>query len=684
MGNLFGPIPSANLAGIDEENLRSEPAGFSLNPLPKVGRMPDSPSPNASPGPDPTPRAAPPTAQPHEKTAALALGALGIVYGDIGTSPLYAVRECFNGAHAVELNDINLFGVASLIFWSLTIVVSIKYVGFILKADNRGEGGIFALLGLILGSQRRLRPRLRSAIVAGGIFGAALLYGDGIITPSISVLSAIEGLEVATRAAKPFIVPLTCIVLVALFVLQKRGTSGIGRVFGPVMVLWFLTIAALGSWEILQSPRILRALNPWHAWEFFSVNHLHGFVVLGSVVLCITGGEALYADLGHFGRRAIRITWLGLACPALLLNYFGQCALLLDHPEAGFHPFYGLVPSPALYPMVALSTVATVIASQALISGAFSLTQQAIHLGLCPRVHIVHTSAEVKGQIYIPGVNYALMIACLVLVLSFRESSRLAGAYGLAVTATMGLTSALYLAAAILVWRWPLWKALPPVALFLLFDASYFSANLFKLFDGGWITLLVALLVTTVFTSWRKGREELGRQLLADPLPLEVFLADIERHPLTRVRGTAVFMTISLEGTPPTLLHHVKHIHTLHEHVVLLTIQAADTPAVANADRLRIEHLSAGFYRLVVWYGYMETPNVPKAMRLAAGFGLPLEPTKTTFYLGRETLLIDGKSPMPHWRKAFFAFMSRNAANPAGYFGIPPNRVVELGAQIRL
>jgi KUP system potassium uptake protein len=684
MGNLFGPIPSANLVGIDEENLRSEPAGLSPNPLPKVGRMPDSPTQTAAREPVSTPQAPLPSLQPHGKTAALALGALGIVYGDIGTSPLYAVRECFNGAHAVELNEINLFGVASLIFWSLTIVVSIKYVGFILKADNRGEGGIFALLGLILGSQRRLKPRLSSAIVMGGIFGAALLYGDGIITPSISVLSAIEGLEVATRAAKPFIVPLTCIVLVALFVLQKRGTGGIGRVFGPVMALWFLTIAALGSYEILQSPRILQALNPWHAWEFFSVNHWHGFVVLGSVVLCITGGEALYADLGHFGRRAIRITWLGVACPALLLNYFGQCALLLDHPEAGFHPFYGLVPPPALYPMVALSTIATVIASQALISGAFSLTQQAIRLGLCPRVHIVHTSAEVKGQIYIPGVNYALMIACLILVLSFRESSRLAGAYGLAVTATMGLTSALYLAAALLVWRWPLWKALPPVALFLFFDASYFGANLFKLFDGGWITLLVALLVTTVFTSWRKGREELRRQRLASPLPLEVFLADIARHPLTRVRGTAVFMTISLEGTPPALLHHVKHIQTLHEHVVLLTIRTADAPTVANEDRLRIEHLSAGFYRLVVWYGYMEAPSVPKAMRLASGFGLPLEPTKTTFFLGRETLLIDGLSSMPKWRKALFAFMSRNAANPAGYFGIPPNRVVELGAQIRL
>jgi KUP system potassium uptake protein len=642
-----------------------------------------SPESAASPAPDhPADTQAP--GQFERNTGALALGALGVVYGDIGTSPLYAVRECFNGPHAVDMTPVNIFGVASLIFWSLTIVVTVKYVGFILRADNRGEGGIFALLGLILSERTSLSPRLRSAVILGGIFGAALLYGDGIITPSISVLSAVEGLEVATEAAKPFVVPLTCLVLIILFMVQKRGTSGIGRVFGPIMVVWFLTIAVTGIGEIVKSPHILRALNPVYAVGFFAANHLHGIIVLGSVVLCITGGEALYADLGHFGRKAIRLTWLGIAAPALLLNYFGQCALLLDNPEAGFHPFYGLVPGALLYPMVALSTIATVIASQALISGAFSLTQQAIQLGFCPRVHIVHTSAEVKGQIYIPGVNYSLMIACLLLVLTFRESSRLAGAYGLAVTATMGLTSLLYLVATVYVWRWPLVKALPPVVLFLLFDISYFGANLLKLLDGGWITLLVALAITVVFTSWRRGRSELRKQLSAGLLPLDGFLSDFERHPLPRVRGTAVFMTISPDGTPPTLLHHVKHNHMLHEHVVLLTIHAADTPAVHEEDRLRVERLPQGFYRLIAWSGYMETPSVPKLMRMAATLGLPLEPTKTTFYLGRETLLTNGSSRMPHWRKALFAFMSRNAANPAGYFGIPPNRVVELGAQVRL
>jgi len=619
-----------------------------------------------------------------KRTTALALGALGVVFGDIGTSPLYAIRECFSGPHAVALDEINIFGVVSLIFWSLTMVVTVKYVAFILRADNRNEGGIFALLGLILGSTAQISPRLRAAIVLGAIFGAALLYGDGIITPAISVLSAIEGLEVATRAAKPAVVPLTCAVLVGLFLVQHRGTADIGKVFGPVMILWFAAIAASGLGAIAQTPKILLAINPVYAWDFFAANHLHGVVVLGSVVLCITGGEALYADLGHFGRRAIRLSWLGLAFPALLVNYFGQGALLIDHPELNFHPFYGLVPSGLLYPMVALSTIATVIASQALISGVFSLTQQAIQLGLCPRVHIVHTSADVRGQIFIPGVNFALMLACIGLVLSFKESSGLAGAYGIAVTATMSLTSALYLVATIKVWRWPLWKALPLVVIFMLFDLAYFGANLLKIFDGGWITLAVAFAIMTTMTTWRKGREELKRKLFANRVPLDVFLSDLERQALSRVRGTAVFMTLSLEGAPSTLLHHVKHNHMLHEHVVLLTLQSADVPVVANEDRIRIERLSQGFYRLTAWYGYMETPSVPRLMKLAAGFGLPLEPTRTTFYLGRETLLTTGKSKMSHWRKSLFAFMSRNAANPAAYFGIPPNRVVELGAQVQL
>ena len=633
------------------------------------------------PGPDAAPNG---VRNRRNATVRLAIAALGVVYGDIGTSPLYTVRECFNGPHAIALNEVNLFGVVSLIFWSLTIVVTVKYVGFILRADNRGEGGIFALLGLIAGSGAKLSPRANSAIFLGAIFGAALLYGDGIITPSISVLSAIEGLEVATETAKPFVVPLTCGVLVALFMLQKRGTGGIGQVFGPLMIVWFLTIGATGALAILQTPRILAGVDPRYAWQFFQANHLPGFVVLGSVVLCITGGEALYADLGHFGRRAIQVSWMGLAYPALLLNYFGQCALLMDNPEASFHPFYGLVPRSLLYPMVALATTATVIASQALISGAFSLTQQAIQLGFCPRIQIVHTSAEVKGQIYIPAVNYALMIACLILVASFKESGGLAGAYGLAVTATMSLTTGLYLVTAVSVWRWPLWKALPPVALFLLFDLAYFGANLFKLFDGGWITLVLAAAITIVFTTWKKGREELRQLLAAGRLPLGEFLADLARHGVSRVRGTAVFMTLSPEGVPPILLHHVKHNHMLHDHVVLLTIQATDVPAVADDERVHMEELGQGFFRLTATYGYMENPSIPKIMQLAAGCGLRVEPNRTSFYLGRESLLTTGRSKMMHWRKTLFAFMSRNATNPTIYFGIPPNRVIELGAQVKL
>jgi KUP system potassium uptake protein len=619
-----------------------------------------------------------------DKTLKLALAALGVVYGDIGTSPLYAVRECFSGPHAIRLNEINILGVVSLIFWSLAVVVTVKYVGFILRADNRGEGGIFALLGLITGSNAKLSPKMRAAVSLGAIFGAALLYGDGIITPSISVLSAIEGLEIATETAKPFIVPLTCAVLVALFLLQKRGTAGIGKIFGPVMIVWFLTIGTIGFLEILRSPRILAGLDPRYAWKFFAVNHLHGVVVLGSVVLCITGGEALYADLGHFGRRAIKLSWLSLAFPALLLNYFGQCALLLNNPDANLNPFYGLVPIELLYPMVALATTATFIASQALISGAFSLTQQAIQLGFSPRIQIVHTSAEVKGQVYIPAVNYALMIACLLLVLSFRESGRLAGAYGLAVTATMSLTSGLYLVAAIYVWRWPMWKALPPVGLFLLFDLSFFGANVLKIVDGGWITLVMAIVITTVFTTWKKGREELKRKLFAGRLPLDDFLADVARHEVHRVRGTAVFMTLSPEGVPSTLLHHVKHSQVLHEHVVLLTIQSADVPKIEDDQRVNLQSFGQGFYRLTALYGYMETPNIPRIMKLAAKTGMPVDPIKISFYLGRETLLTTGTSHMMRWRKNLFALMSRNSTNPTTFFGIPPNRVVELGAQVKL
>lgn len=617
------------------------------------------------------------------RTLLLALGALGVVYGDIGTSPLYTIKECFHGKHAIALTQGNIYGVMSLVFWSLTIVVSIKYVMFILLADNHGEGGIFALLGLISSDRQDFSPRLRSSVIIAGILGAGLLYGDGIITPSISVLSAIEGLEVATKAAKPLILPLTCVVLFVLFLLQHRGTAEIGKIFGPIMMIWFGAIAALGLGFIVREPHILLAVNPAYAYRLFMENHLHAFVVFGSVVLCLTGGEALYADLGHFGRKAIRFSWMGVAFPALLFNYFGQGALLLNCPELSENPFYGLVPRGLLYPMVGLSTIATVIASQALISGVFSLTQQAIELGFCPRLTIVHTSHEVRGQVYIPGVNYALMFACLGVVIGFRESSGLAGAYGIAVTGTMTITSILFFLVITHAWNWSLWKAVPIVAVFLIFDLSYFGANLLKVVDGGWFTLVAAAVLTVAMTTWIKGRTELIHKL-GTRMPLDLFLKDFAKHKIPRVPGTAVFMSLSPRGTSPVLLHHLKHNKLLHENVVLLSILSANVPVVPAKDRVKVEYLGQGFYRVVARNGYMQRPRVPEILKLASDFGLSFHEADTTYYLGRVTVFTTGDSKISHWRKAIFAFMARNAGSPAGYFGLPANRVVELGTQIQL
>lgn len=627
---------------------------------------------------------APSPPQLNKKTLAISIAALGVVFGDIGTSPLYALKECFHGQHAIALSQATVFGVLSLIFWSLTVIVSIKYVGFVLRVDNRGEGGIFALLGQAQTHMDRLRPRTRSAVVFAALMGASLLFGEGIITPAISVLSAVEGLNVVTKAADPLVVPLTCIIILSLFLVQHRGTARIGSVFGPIMLLWFIVLGCLGLREILSTPEILAAMNPLYAVRFFLVNRLQGIVVLGSVVLCITGCEALYADLGHFGSRAIRLSWLALSYPALLLNYFGQGALLLNHPELAYNPFYGLVPRTLLLPMVALATIATIIASQSLISGVFSLTQQAIQLGYCPRMRIVHTSSEKEGQIYIAGVNYTLMILCLAVVLIFQESSGLAGAYGIAVTLTMTMTSLLYFVVITRTYGWPLWKALPPVLLFLSFDIANVSGNLFKIPYGGWFTLLVAACILTLLKTWKDGRKQLYHVMLEKRFPLELFLEDVAAHNLPRVYGTAVFMTVSPVGTPAALLHHVKHNHVLHERVLLLSIRTTDIPSVVADEQLKIEDLGQGFFRLNAQYGYMETPHIPDILRIAACLGLNTDPATTTYYLGRETLLTTGTTRMMPWRKTLFAFMSRNASNPTAYFGIPPNRVVELGAQIEL
>ena len=621
----------------------------------------------------------------HNGVMALALGALGVVYGDIGTSPLYAIKECFSGSHAVALTEANIFGVISLVFWSLTFIVSIKYVIYILRANSHGEGGIFALFGLLQVKEGKMSAPLRSATALAAIFGAALLYGDGVITPCISVLSAVEGLEIVTKAAAPYVLPITCAVLIFLFMNQHRGTGSIGKILGPIMMVWFLALSLLGVAEIWQNPRILLAINPYYAFAFFKDGGFHSALVLASVVLCVTGAEALYADLGHFGIKAIRISWLGIACPALILNYLGQGALLMQSPEMAVNPFYGLVPRVLLLPMVGLSTLATVIASQALISGVFSLTQQAIQLGYWPRLKIVHTSPDVRGQIYIPGVNYALMISCLALVLAFKNSSGLANAYGIAVTATMSVTSIMYFLVVTRVWGWSTWKAGVLVSGFLFFDLAFFGTNLFKVMDGGWITLLIAGIVTIAMKTWKDGRQEISQKMTAARLPLQSLLKDLKKHPIKRVEGNAVFMSVSSQGTPIALLHHIKHNHMLHERIIILSIQSLlDAPVVAPEERLTITDFENGFSRVIASYGYMETPQIPEIMALADRMGLKFEPMKTTYYLGRETILTGGPSKMATWRKVFFAFMARNARNPAGYFKIPPNRVIEIGSQIEL
>ncbi|MFZ2447234.1 MAG: KUP/HAK/KT family potassium transporter [Syntrophobacteraceae bacterium] len=613
----------------------------------------------------------------------LALGALGVVYGDIGTSPLYAVKECFHGAHAIEASPANVMGVLSLVVWSLTIVVSIKYITFIMRADNRGEGGIFALLALVPGADG-LSDKMRGFMVLAALAGAALLYGDGFITPSISVLSAIEGLEVATDAAQHLIVPLTCGVLLVLFLLQKHGTAGIGNVFGPVMLVWFTAIAALGVGQIAKNPDILLAVNPMYAYRFFAANHVHGLVVLGSVVLVITGGEALYADMGHFGKRPIRLSWFVLVFPALLLNYFGQGALLLSTPEVAPNPFYALVPRPLLYPMVGLATIATVIASQAMISGAFSLTRQAVQLGYFPRVTIIHTSETTEGQIYIPEVNWVMMIVCITLVLVFRGSSGLAGAYGVAVTANMGLTSVVYFFVATETWNWSVRKTLPLVGLFLIFDLTYFGSNLLKFFDGGWFPMAVAVVIVVIMTAWKDGRAALSSRFRRISLPFDTFLRDVAEHRIHRVSGTAVFLASSSQFTPPSLLHHYKHNQVLHEEVILLTIVPGEMPSVPERERIGVEELGNGFYRLIARYGFMETPNVPQVLNLAYNAGLIPRLDPISFYLGRETLLPTGDAKMMRWRKSLFAFLSRNSQTATNYFGIPPGQVVELGVQVEL
>ncbi|HEX8779483.1 MAG TPA: potassium transporter Kup [Rhodanobacter sp.] len=617
------------------------------------------------------------------RLAALALGAIGVVYGDIGTSPLYTLQTVL-AEKGITANPLDVLGGLSLMFWSLIIVVTVKYVLFILRADNKGEGGVMALMALAQRSVKGI-PRLALPIAVLAIFGAALMYGDGVITPAISVLSAVEGLEVAAPGLESWVVPITIVIIIGLFWLQKHGTGKIGVVFGPVCVVWFLSIAALGLYGITKHPQVLAAMYPGFAVEFFQYNHARAFFVLGAVVLTVTGTEALYADMGHFGKRAIRLAWLFFVLPALLLNYFGQGALVLVDPKAAANPFFLLVPKPLLYPMIALATAATVIASQAVISGAFSMTREAIQLGYVPRMRVVHTSHEMSGQIYLPWVNFTLMVMVLCAVLGFRHSTNLAAAYGIAVTGTMVITTLLALIVARFHWKWPVLPVLAVGALFLTVDVAFFSANLIKVEHGGWFPLVLGLTVFVVMTTWRRGRELVVREIKQGGLALAPFIAAMREHPPLRVPGTAVFLTANQYAVPHALLHNLKHNKVLHERNVLLTVEVLETPVADAEERIRIDALGDEFYGIELRFGFAEDPNVPLAMSQCARSGLPFDMMDTTFFLSRETIVADKRRPgMVLWRDKLFAFMARNAMPATAFFQIPGNRLIELGAQVEI
>ncbi len=663
----------------------------------KTSHAPEAPADDAAPRPslpppssDTTPRPSlpPPDSSGHghaaptgKHLAALCLSALGIVYGDIGTSPLYALRECFAGQHPVPVTHDNVLGILSLIFWSLTITITVKYVAYVLRADNRGEGGILALMALAT-SKSAAAGKTRTAIVFLGLFGAALLYGDGMITPAISVLSAVEGLAIATPAFEHLVKPITIAILVGLFLIQKRGTAQVGAIFGPITLIWFTVLSVLGIAQIVQQPEVLLAFNPLYAVGFMVENQVHGFLALGGVVLVVTGGEALYADMGHFGTRPIRLTWLAFVGPSLFLNYLGQGALLLAHPEAASHPFYGLAPRWALIPMVALSTMATIIASQALISGAFSITRQATMLGFWPRVQIQHTSAREIGQIYVPSINWALMIATITLVIVFGSSSNLVAAYGIAVTTTMVITTALAYVVERHVWGWSRLKAGALTALLIGIDLAFFSANAVKIPHGGWVPLAVGAFIFLLMTTWKRGRAMIAERINEEIIPLDDFFEVMRIEMPARVPGTAVFMTSNPHGTPTALMHNFQHNRVVHQQVILLTIITEEVSYVLPHERVSVHKLTDGFVRVVARYGFMEVPDLAE---LLARKDTPTPAIEhTTFFLGRETLHIAGSKGMAEWRKRLFAFMARNGVRVTSFFSLPSDRVVELGGQIDL
>ena len=610
----------------------------------------------------------------------LSFGALGVVYGDIGTSPLYAFRECFAPGHGLRPTPDNILGVLSLIFWALVVVISLKYMLFVLQADNRGEGGTFALISMV----RPRRSKRRGALLAAGLFGAALLYGDSMITPAISVLSAVEGLEVATTVFHPYIVPLTIVIIIGLFMVQKVGTARVGAMFAPVMTVWFTTMSVLGVWHIVKEPHVLTALNPLHAFRFFHHNGVAGFLVLGSVFLVVTGGESLYADMGHFGSRPIRLTWFTFVLPSLLLNYFGQGAYLLHSPQGVEQPFFRMAPQWAVYPLVVLATASTAIASQAVISGAYSITRQAAQLGYLPRIRIRHTSAREIGQIYISSINWALMAAAITLVLAFRESGNLVAAYGIAVSGTMTVTSLLFTAYARERWRWSMLKAGAVMAPFIVIDVAFLVANLVKVGDGGWVPLAVGLAIFVLMSTWRTGRRILSDRLRDQAMSAEDFLRELAQNRIPRVPGTAIFMTRNQEGVPTTLLHNIKHNKVVHQRVVLLTVETEDRSHLAEDERLTWKNLGCGVYRLQMHFGFMEDPNIPVALSRLESEPGPFNTMTTSYFLGRETLIPTRQPGMAIWREHLFAWMLRNSSSASTFFSLPANQVIELGAQVEM
>jgi KUP system potassium uptake protein len=614
-------------------------------------------------------------------SAGLLISAIGVVYGDIGTSPLYALKETFAGHHPIAVTPENIFGVLSLVFWTVMLLVTVKYVVIIMRADNHGEGGSLALLALV--TELTKGYRVHYPLMMLGVIAAALFYGDSMITPAISVLSAVEGLEVVTPNFKPYVVPITAAVLTFLFFIQKRGTGLVGMLFGPVMIIWFVVLGILGIANIISAPHVLGAINPFHA-AFFIVKHpMLSFFALGSVVLAVTGGEALYTDMGHFGRPPIRIAWFGLVLPALLLNYFGQGALLIADPEAIQNPFFRMGPEWMVVPMVVLATFATVIASQAVISGAFSVARQAIQLGLLPRMTIVHTSGAEEGQIYVPFTNWTLYVAVMALVVGFQSSSNLAAAYGIAVTGTMMIDTILVAFVMALLWRWPLALVIAVAGTLLLVDLSFFTANIIKVAQGGWFPVFVGILSFTVLTTWRRGRELVRNQIKKLAVPLDVVMRALGPD-VARARGTAIFLTAATDGVPPALLHNLKHNQTVHQRVILATIMTTEAPYVPDSDRIALTPLGNGFYRLLVRYGFMQTPDVPAALAACKPLGLEFNMMSTSFFLSRETYVPSLNPGMAMWRERLFTFMTLNATRATIFFKIPTDRVVELGTQLEI